>query len=174
VVMEILFDALILWSIGASLEASWGRSRLLWFAGTVPVVAGLVTLLASIGISSLRQQTLFGGASIVATSMWVAYGLSFGRQQTNFWGMPVTGNVFAGIGVLFVLLATIFYPWQMAVPEWIGLGLTFYYVKVGSPRWLWVRFQSWRLQRDLKSRSKHLKVLSNERNMPSDSDRYLH
>ncbi len=37
-------------------------------------------------------------------ALWVAYGLSFGRRQTNFWGLPVSGNVFALIGVGFVFL----------------------------------------------------------------------
>ena len=39
-------------------------------------------------LSVLMQCTLIGAMVMV---IWVVYGWSFGRQMTNFWGMPVTG-----------------------------------------------------------------------------------
>ena len=37
----------------------------------------------------------FLGATVMTTGIWIAYGLSIGRGQSNFWGMPITGNVLA-------------------------------------------------------------------------------
>jgi hypothetical protein len=45
---------------------------------------------------------------------------------------------------------------------------------VGSPRFLWLRFTSWRLQHQLRGRAKHLKVVSRDRNIGGGSDNYLH
>ena len=100
------------------------------------------------------------------------YGLSFGRRQTNFWGLPVSGNVFALIGVGFVFLSGAFSSFLLVVPSAVALLLTWAYLRIGGPSdWL-LRLQGWRLQRQLRSRSKHLSVVSPERNTPRDSDRF--
>ena len=92
----------------------------------------------------------------MGSALWVAYGLSFGRRQTNFWGLPVSGNVFALIGVGFVFLSGAFSSFLLVVPSAVALLLTWAYLRMGGPSdWL-LRLQSWRLQRQLRSRSKHL------------------
>jgi hypothetical protein len=52
--------------------------------------------------------------------------------------------------------------------------LTALYVKWGSPRVLWLRFSTWRLQRQLRGRSRHLKVVTKDRNIGGGSDGFLH
>lgn len=104
----------------------------------------------------------------------MAYGLSFGRAQTNFWGMPVSGNVFALLGVAFVALTALLDSWRGVVPEAFALALTFAALRLNGPRVTWLRFQNWRLQRRLKGRARHLRLISKDRNTPTDSDRYLH
>jgi hypothetical protein len=104
----------------------------------------------------------------------VAYGLSLGRAQTNFWGLPVSGNILAAIGAGFVFLDGAFNGWLLVVPAVLGLLLTAVYVRAGGPELWWLRFQSWRLQRRMRGRSKHLRVVAPDRNTPQDSDRYLH
>jgi membrane associated rhomboid family serine protease len=171
--MGVIFGALIAWSIGGALEQTWGPRRLVGFAIGVTVLAGLCTLALSYPVGALWARP-FAGGTVMTSALWVAYGLSFGQRQTNFWGMPVTGNVLALIGVGFVFLNGAFQSWLGIIPEVFALGLTFLYLKVGTPRLLWLRFTSWRLHRQLKSRSKHLTLLSDERNTPRDSDRFLH
>lgn len=173
VVMAILFNALILWSIGGSLEVSWGAKRLLWFCGLVPLLAGVLTVGLSLFVPGF-DATVFGGGSVVTSSVWVAYGLLWGQRQTNFWGIPVTGNVFAIIGLLFAGLSAVFHPWQTVAPVAFGLLITFTYLKAGAPTDWWLRFSSWRLRRHLASRAKHLKVVEPDRNTSRGSDRYLH
>jgi hypothetical protein len=107
-------------------------------------------------------------------ALWVASGLVIGRGQTNFWGIPLTGNTFALIGVGFVVLTAAFSSVFAVIPEALALGLTWAYVRGASPRLVLLKLQSWRFQRQLKARSRHLKVVGKDRNTPKDSDRFLH
>lgn len=171
--MGVIFGALILWSMGGALEMGWGPRRLLWFAVGTTFAAGLLTVAASLLAPTLRGFPYPGG-EVMAGIVWVTYGLSVGRAMSNFWGLPVSGNGLALIGVGFVVLNAVYGGWQLVVPEVIGLGLAFLYLRTGSPKMWLLRLQSWRLQRQLRARSRRLRVIGGQRNMPSDSDRYLH
>jgi len=172
--LGVIFGALVVWSIGSALEVSWGPKRLLWVVLGCTVVAGVLTVLTAIPVSGLRAAE-FAGAWVMGTVIWVGYGLSYGRGRTNFWGIPVTGNVFALIGIGFVLLQALYirnlFP---LLPEVFGIALVAAYVKLGSLRVWLLRFQSWRFQRQFRARSKHLRVITKDRNTSRDSDRYLH
>jgi hypothetical protein len=171
--MGVIFGALILYSAGGMLESQWGSRRLLTFVVGTTFVSGLLTLGCAALFPGTLGQFIYTGGTIMASIAWVASGLLLGRGQSNFWGIPVTGNVLAMIGVGFVVLNAA-RAWQIVVPEVFALGYVFAYLKLGSPKYLWLRFQQWRLNRQLKGRSKHLKVIASDRNMPSDSDRFLH
>ncbi len=170
--MGVIFGALILWQLGGALEQSWGTRRMGLFAVGTTVLAGLVTVLLALGVPALRAIPYPGGF-VMGSALWVAYGLSFGGRQTNFWGLPVSGNVFALIGVGFVFLSGAFSGFQFIVPSAAALLLTWAYLRIGGPSdWL-LRLQGWRLHRQLRSRSKHLSLVSPDRNTPRDSDRFL-
>ncbi|HZX43955.1 MAG TPA: rhomboid family intramembrane serine protease [Myxococcaceae bacterium] len=170
--MGVIFGALILWQLGGALEQTWGSRRMALFALGTTVLAGVVTVLLALAVPALRLIP-FPGGFVMGSALWVAYGLSFGRRQTNFWGLPVSGNVFALIGVGFVFLSGAFSSFLYVVPSAVALLLTWAYLRVGGPSdWL-LRFQSWRLQRQLRSRSKHLTLVSPDRNTPRDSDRFI-
>jgi len=170
--MGVIFGALILWQLGGALEQSWGTRRMSFFAVGVTVLAGVLTVLLALVVPALRNIP-FAGGFVMGSALWVAYGLGFGRRQTNFWGLPVSGNVFALIGVGFVFLSGAFSSFLLVVPSAVALLLTWGYLRLGGPSdWL-LRMQSWRLQRQLRSRSKHLSLVSPDRNTPRDSDRFL-
>jgi membrane associated rhomboid family serine protease len=170
----VIFGAIILWSIGGVLESDWGRRRLFTFALATPAAAGLVVVAMAFFLPKL-QEMIFAGGTAMTSSLWVAYGLRVGRHQTNFWGMPVSGNILALIGVGFVFLDGAFNGWLRELPAVIALAFTFAYVQWGFPAKLFARLGSWRLQRRLNKRSSHLSVVSDgQRNMPQDSDKYLH
>lgn len=165
--MGVIFGALIIWSIGGNLEATFGPRRLLMLAvGCTAVAAVLTGLLAFV----MPVGAYYAGGNVMTSVLWVAYGLSFGRTQTNFWGLPVSGNLFAGIGLGFVLLNGAFAGFAAIIPDLVALVLAFLYVRGGTPRTLWLKLQHWRLQRQLRGRSKHLKVVRKDR---SDSDQFL-
>lgn len=173
--MEVMFGALAIWSIGGSLEETWGAKRLLAFALSTTVLAGVLTVLLSVLLPRLQNFPYFG-IWVMGTSLWVAYGLAHGRGQTNFWGIPLSGNTFALIGAGFIFLDGAYASpqWLGVVPHVFGLALTLVYIKLGSPRFFWLRFTSWRLQRRMRRRSKYLTLVSKERNIGGDSDRFLH
>lgn len=170
--MGVIFGALILWQLGGALEQTWGTRRMALFAIGTTVLAGVLTVLLALVVPPLRLLP-FAGGFVMGSALWVAYGLSFGRQQTNFWGLPVSGNVFALIGVGFVFLDGAFSSFYRVIPEALGLGLTWGYLRLGGPSDWFLRFQGWRLQRQMRSRSKHLTLVSPDRNTPRDSDRFL-
>ncbi len=172
--LGVIFGALILFSIGGSLEQTWGARRLVSFALGVTVLAALLTLGLSLGVSAMENDHHAGG-TVMTSALWVAYGLSFGKRQTSFWGLPLTGNMLALVGVGLVFLSGAFGSWLAIVPSAFGLLLTWLYLRVGGVRLLGLRFSSWRLQRQLKARSKHLRVITDDQvNTSRDSDRFLH
>jgi hypothetical protein len=171
----VIFGAIILWSIGAALEADWGRRRLLMFAIGAPAAAGLLVIAMSFFLPAMEGRGWVGGTALTS-AVWVGYGLRVGRHQTNFWGLPVTGNVLALIGVGFVFLDAAYKrDWIGAFPAVLAMAFAFAYVQWGFPANLFERLGSWRLKRQLSRRSSQLKVVSGgDRNMPTDSDKYLH
>ena len=170
--MGVIFGALILWQLGGALEQTWGTRRMAAFALGTTVLAGAITVLLALVVRALLGIPFTGGW-VMGTSLWVAYGLSFGRRQTNFWGLPVSGNVFALIGVGFVFLNGAFSSFLLVIPEAVALLLTWAYLRLGGPASWILRLQGWRLQRQLRTRSKHLTLVSPDRNTPRDSDRFL-
>jgi membrane associated rhomboid family serine protease len=166
--VSIIFGTILLYTMGGALEMSWGSRRLLWVLWGGTVLAGLLTTLVGVLVPALSGYPYAGGW-VMGTIAWVSYGLSIGRGQTNFWGIPITGNVFAGIGAGFVLLNALSAGWASQLPEIFALGFSFLYVRGGSPRKLWLRFQHARLQRQMRDRSRHLRVISEDR----PSDKYL-
>jgi membrane associated rhomboid family serine protease len=171
--MGVIFAALVLWQLGGSLEESWGPRRMLSFAIGTTALAGVLTTLLAFVVGGLALQS-FGGGWVMGIALWVAYGLMLGRAGANFWGIPVSGNILALIGVGFVFLEGAFYGWLLVVPSVLGILLAAGYVRVGGPEMWWLRLRSWSLQRRLRGRSKHLKVVAPDRNTPGGSDRYLH
>ncbi len=171
----VLIGALIVWSIGGSLEQSWGRRRFLSFTLGATAVSGLLTAILALLWPSLRGA-LFGGATVMVTAVWLAYGWSFGAQklQMMFVG-AVSGNAFAIFGILLVGIKAAFARSLVPVmPELFAILCAYVYVKVGSPRVLVLKARQWQLQRELKSRSKHLRVISDDRNTDKGSDRFIH
>lgn len=171
--LGLIFTLLIVWSMGAALEATWGTRRFLAFALGAPVIAGVLTTLLALVWPTVAGYP-YSGAHVMTTAIWIAYGLSYGRAQISFWGIPVSGNVFALFGLGFVLLnaaaARSFIP---VIPDMFVAAMTYGYLKFGSPRVLILKLQHWKYQRQLKSRSKHLNVITGERERRG-SDRYIH
>ena len=170
----VIFGALILWSVGGALEMQWGPRKLLRFAIGTTALAGLLTAAVALLWTDVFGAAYAGG-TVMTTAVWVAYGWSLGRMQTGFWGLPLSGNALALVGVGFVLLQAAFARSIVPViPEIFAVGFAYVYVKVGTPRALVLRLRQWKIQPSLRSRSRHLRVVSKDRNTSSGSDRYIH
>lgn len=170
--MEVLFSALIIWQMGGFFETTWGSRRTLFFGLGLTVIAGLVTVLLALLIPGLRGFS-FGGAGVIASVLWVGYGLSFGKSHVPFWGASISGYAFAGIGCLFVVLQAAFGSLVSVIPEVLALGMAAAWVRLGSPKVWWLRLQSWRLNRELRGRSKHLRVVDTKTNSAREDDGWL-
>lgn len=174
---SVLFSALILWSTGGSVERRWGRKRFLRLALGTTFVAGLITVAISLLVPGM-QRIPYTGGTVMSSLVWVSWGLIIWDEQTNIFGFPLSGRTFAMIGVLIPVLNGVFSrlgPLTM-IPDYLAILMAFAMIRFGlAPSDLWLRLQSARLQRDLKKRSSRLSVITGgERNMPKDSDKYLH
>ena len=171
--LGVIFGGIILWSMGGTLETTWGGKRLAIFVIATAATAAVLTVGASFLVRDLQTVSLPGGG-VMTSAVWLAYGWSMGSRQTNFWGIPLTGNMLAGIGILFVALNAIMGSWIWVVPNLFAIPIIYAYVKFGSPM-IWItRMRGWLLQRRLRAKSKHLRVVEKDRNVGGGSDSYLH
>lgn len=176
--MEIIFGALIIYSIGGSLEDSWGKKRFLTVALGIPFLAELATLALCAFLPSVYPLA-YHGASMIISTIWIAYGLraAFSRQLLNFWGSPLRGETFALIGLGFVLLNAVFAGVLVVLPDLIAAGVTYLYMyKRGlfnlseARRRLELSYYNWKLKR-LKSKA-GLRVVKGSKSDDDSDTRY--
>lgn len=127
--MEIIFGALIIYSVGGALEDSWGSKRFLRISLGIPLLAEILTLVLFFALGGYYDYP-YHGASSVITTIWIAFGLraSFSGQLLNFWGSPIRGKTFALIGLGFVVLTALFSSFFLVLPDLISAGLTYGYM----------------------------------------------
>jgi len=151
--MEVIFGALIIYSIGGTLEAWLGRGGFLAVALGIPFASGVLTLLAALMLPSMFMLTIYAGASCIITTVWIVFGLNahLRRQTLNFWGVPLSGKNFALIGLGFVLLQGVFSSFLTVIPELFGAALSYAYVLkpgVFEPfRRVELAYYNWKLKR---------------------------
>jgi membrane associated rhomboid family serine protease len=153
--MEIIFGALIIYSIGGALEQGWGKRRFLAMALGIPFLAELATLV-TYALLPLNGLVAYHGASMVISTIWIAYGLraAFSRQLLNFWGSPLRGETFALIGLGFIVLNGVFAGILVVLPDLFAAGLTYLYMyRRGTlnlselRRKIELAYYNWKLQR---------------------------
>ena len=153
--VEIIFGALIIYSIGGALEQSWGKRRFLKVALGIPFLAELATL-TTYALLPLNGLMAYHGASMIISTIWIAYGLraAFARQLLNFWGSPLRGETFALIGLGFVVLNAIFAGIAVVLPDLFAAAFTYIYMyRRGSlnlselRRKIELAYYNWKLKR---------------------------
>jgi membrane associated rhomboid family serine protease len=176
--MEIIFGALIIYSIGGSLEDSWGKKRFLAVALGIPFISELLTLALFI-LMPTSYPLAYHGASMIISTIWIAYGLraAFSRQLLNFWGSPLKGETFALIGLGFVVLSAVFSGVMVVLPDLIAAGLTYLYMYKRrvfnfseTRRRVELAYYNWKLRR-LKSKS-GFRVVKGSKDDSDPSTRY--
>jgi membrane associated rhomboid family serine protease len=170
---SLLFGVLIALTNGNALEARWGTRRFWTFVFGVGLSSGAALVLLATVFTGISLVPSYGAWALL-TWLWVAEGLLLGSRQVNFWGLPITGYIYAGIGLLFPVLTALRGGWYMEVETFIGLGLTAAFVYGQTPANWWLRFRSWQLGRELKKRASHLRsVDGGRRNTGGGSDKYM-
>lgn len=161
--LEIIFGALIIYSLGGMLESRWSRRRFLQVVLGIPLTAEILVLIAALFLPDIFRYAPFSGTRSMITTLWILYGLmaAFSGQMLNFWGTPITGKTFALIGVGFVLLSAIFGSPIAALPELICAGLCYAYMyrprSSGVIQRIELAYYTWKLER-LKAKTR-LKVV---------------
>ncbi len=172
--ISFLFDLLVFYFFGGWFERSFGSRRFTGFfflsavgATALPLVLGLV--------SPHVAECPYFGAWPVFEALTVAMGMLQPTAQVYFYMLfPVTARQlmflsWALIG-LFVIFAHSFVPYLAAIGG-IGMGFVLSMGASGPRRW-WLRLQAARLDRQLKRRAQHLRVVP--RNGEDKKDHYLH
>ena len=176
--LEIIFGALIIYSIGGALEQGWGKRRFLMVALGIPLLAELAALVTCL-LLPVSSQLAYHGVSIIISTIWIAYGLraSFSGQILNFWGSPLRGETFALIGLGFVVLNAIFVGAMVVLPDLFAAAFTYLYMyRRGGINLAEVRrrvelaYYNWKLKR-LKKKS-GLRVVKGSRDEDDSKPRY--
>ncbi len=176
--LEIIFGALIIYSLGGMLESRWGRARFLRVVLGIPLVAELLVLVVAAFVPGPFYGAEFSGTRLIITALWILYGLvaAFSGQMLNFWGSPITGKTFAFIGLGFVLLGVVFGSPIAALPELLCAGLCYAYMyrprTSGLIQRIELAYYTWKLER-LKSKTR-LKVVKGMKDNDRDPSQNIH
>ena len=170
----VVISAVVIWLMGRPLELAWGRQRLLAYT----LITGVIAALCTVVVGLLWEQVWVAaipGEAILSLEIWFAYCLWTGHRSINLFGiLALSGYTFAWITLALTVLTGAYYGWAMVVTDLSALGLSWLYIKAGFPQNAWLRFTSWRLHRQLRGRSKHLRVVTKDRNIGGGSDGFLH
>jgi len=173
--LEVIFGALIIYSIGGILESRWSRKRFLAVALGIPLIAEVIVLIATLVSPDLFARPVYSGSRQVVATLWIIYGLvaHFSHEMLNFWGTPITGKTFALIGVGFVVLGGVFGGFMPVLPELLSVALSYLYMyrhrlfRVRNQ--LELRYYDWKLKR-LKGRSQLRVIKGSRQERDSDDD----
>lgn len=176
--LEVIFGALIIYSVGGMLLARWGRKTFLRLALGIPLAAEAVVLILALIAPDFIGGRTYTGTGSVLTTLWILFGLMswFSGQMLNFWGTPISGKTFALIGLGFVVLSAVFGDFRWVLPDLISAGLCYAYMYRGRSGRIAQRIElayySWKLER-LKKRSK-LRVVKGSRDDDNDPSSNVH
>jgi membrane associated rhomboid family serine protease len=128
--IEVIFGALIIYSIGGLLESRWSQKRFVTIALGIPLLANVLVLFLTVLFPATLAPYVYAGTRQVIATLWITLGLlsHFSHETLNFWGTPVRGKTFALIGVGFVLLSGVFGGFIPVLPELCSALLCYLYM----------------------------------------------
>ncbi len=168
----LLFAGLILWQMGQQLSYAWSERRFVtrFFGYTLGAGVG-VTLLAYVwGAASGVGHV---GIWPVVMALIVAWAMLFPDRQVNIWGvLPLTGRNLALLVTFGTLLYGIARGFAAFSPHLIAIGIAWAQARSGfSTRRLGWQVRQWWAAREMRRRSRHLKVV--KKNGSDDRPRWL-
>jgi membrane associated rhomboid family serine protease len=171
-----IFGLMVLYFFGGWFERAWGSRRFLRFFLISGAGAALLPLAVSF-FSPRVAATAYFGSWAVLEALTVAMGMLQPQMQVYFYFViPLTARqlMFISWGLLglFVVFAGSVVPYLPAIGG-VGVGLILTLGTQG-PRRLWIRFQAARIERSLKRRARHLRVLPPPARDKDDKKTYLH
>jgi len=162
--LTLIFGGMMLYSFGSQLSYDWGEDRFLWTFVALVVGAGVLTVALSAAGARIPGHLGMWPPVIGLLLMW---SLRYPDQQLSFWGvLPMTGRTMA----ILVVAGTVLYGLAAGgidglfafTPHFASLFLAWVLsrTRVGLPLRRWkLAWRDFRLERQMRRRSKHLKVV---------------
>jgi len=166
----ILYEVFGLWMFAAPLERAWGQRRFLfYFFGTV-TGAALLTALAGLRFSALYTSPP-NGTWVATEAVLLAWILMNWHATVLLFFFPVRAPFLLvlslGLPVLYLLMGI----WEPFFTPLLAMGIG--YLMVGrrvSPRRAWLHLRAFWLERQLKRRASHLRVVPPPDRRKSDDE----
>lgn len=164
--LALIFGGFILYSFGTQLVHDWGEGRFLATFLGLSVGASLLTLLVALVWAPFAAYGHLGMWPVV-DALLLMWALRYPDQRMSFWGvLPMTGRTLA----LLLVFGTVLYGLAAGgikgllnfTPHFAALLIAWILAggRLGIPiRRLRLQLRDWWLERQLRRRSRHLKVV---------------
>jgi len=172
----ILYELLLLWMFAAPLERQWGPQRFLYFFFGTSTGAAVLTTLLGMWLSPLRLAPV-DGTWVATEAVVLGWVLMNWYSTVYFFVIPVRAPFLLvmslGVPALYILTGS----WVPFVTPLLGMGIGFLMLKQNlSPRRAWLHLRAWWIDRSLKRRARHLRVVpppEKDRDREPKGPRYL-
>ena len=161
--LALLLHAFVLWQFAPIMERFWGTPRFYRFAAITAVAGNLAGVLLGL---ALGREVAVTGLDAFILALIVAFGVTYGRQPVQFFGvLPLTGRqMMTGFLVLSLVVTLALQHWELGAAE---AGACLAAVVLTSKNWNpGLRWKRWRIAR---ARAK-LAVLEGGRANPKKRD----
>lgn len=176
----LLYEVFGLWMFASRLEQSWGPRRFLYYFFATGTGAALATTALAAALPSLRLAPpgTFPGPSIALNAILLGWVLMNWHATVYLFLFPVRAPYLLLFALAFPVLRIIQGFWEPVVPELLGMAIGYALMRRRpSSRRAWLHFRAWWIDRQLRRRSRHLRVVpppQREERERKDPPQYLH
>jgi membrane associated rhomboid family serine protease len=161
---HLLFNLLVIWTVGADLEALWGPKTFLGFS-FVAAIGGAIfyAVFSLIGLGTSPFHPMIGSSAVVY-GLLLAYGILFGEREMYFFMLfPMPAKYFVLLLGVIELISSVFYGHDgVAHTAHLGGFVFGFLFLMGMARWRQRRRQGDSGERERKKRlkkSNHLRLV---------------
>jgi len=162
-IFSFLISLYFLYAIGSQVEAVLGSRRLLGFYVGTTALGALVTI--PVAYLAGRQGATFPGLWVGLGALTVLFAHQYARQPIYLmFVLPIQGKqlIYVSFGIL-ALFAILDGP-LFALPAFVGMLAALAFANgLFRPRRAWLRFRAWRIERELKRRTRRFSVIQGEK-----------
>jgi membrane associated rhomboid family serine protease len=171
-----LIDLVVLYFFAAWFEQSWGPKRFITFYAIAGGGSAVLVVLLGLVSPTVAAQPYFGIWPVLE-ALTVAMGMLEPNTQISFYMLfPMRARVMMylswGLIALFVVFHGTVVPY-LTVLGGVGVGLALS-IGANGPRRLWLNFRAAQIERQLRRKSGHLKVVPPPERKEADPKTYLH
>ncbi len=162
-ILSFLFTWIWMWMVGGAVEQAIGPKRLFGVYFGCAALGALAALGATLALG--RTGELYTGPSVGLSALTMVFAQRYAdRTILLFFVLPVRGPTLMAASFAILGLAALVAGPVQVLPEFFAMiaGVLFAY-GLFSPRRAWLRLRAWRIERQLRARSQHLRVVDGGR-----------